>query len=47
MAEVLDGGRAHSTTECIGDVERAGLIEVDDVDVVPGTLTRTVGSTPG
>jgi SAM-dependent methyltransferase len=48
MAEVLygSGGRAHSTTECIGYFEAAGFVEVENVDFVPGTLTRTVGRKP-
>jgi hypothetical protein len=48
MAEVLygSGGRAHSTTECIGYFERAGFVDVENVEFVPGTLTRTVGRKP-
>ena len=48
MAEVLygSGGRSHSVTECIGYFENAGFIDVQNVDFVPGTLTRTVGRKP-
>lgn len=48
MAEVLygSGGRSHSTIECIGYFEAAGFVDVENVDFVPGTLTRTVGHKP-
>lgn len=48
MAEILygSGGRAHSVTECIGYFEDAGFVDVENVDFVPGTLTRTVGRKP-
>ena len=48
MAEVLygSGGRAHSTTECIAYLERAGFVDVENVEFVAGTLTRTVGHKP-
>jgi len=49
MAEVLygSGGRAHSSAECVGYFETAGFVDVQNVDFVPGTLTRTVGIKPG
>jgi len=48
MAEVLygSGGRSHSTTECTGYFEQAGFVNVENVDFVHGTLTRTVGTKP-
>lgn len=48
MAEVLygSGGRSHSTTECVGYFEQAGFVDIENVDFVPGTLTRTVGTKP-
>lgn len=48
MAEVLygSGGRAHSETECIGYLETAGFVDVENVDFVAGTLTRTFGRKP-
>ena len=48
MAEVLygSGGRSHSSTECIGYFENAGFVNVENIDFVPGTLTRTVGYKP-
>jgi len=48
MAEVLygSGGRSHSVTECLGYFENAGFVDVDNVDFVAGTLTRTVGFKP-
>lgn len=48
MAEVLygSGGRSHSTSECIGYFENAGFVGVENVDFVPGTLTRTSGRKP-
>ena len=48
MAEVLygSGGRSHSVTECIDYFTTAGFVDVENVDFVPGTLTRTVGRKP-
>lgn len=48
MAEVLygSGGRAHTSSDCIGYFETAGFVDVINVDFVPGTLTRTVGTKP-
>lgn len=48
MAEVLygSGGRSHSITECIGYFETAGFVDVENVEFVPNTLTRTVGRKP-
>jgi len=48
MAEVIygSGGRSHSTTECIGYFEQAGFVNVENVEFVAGTLTRTVGFKP-
>ncbi len=51
MAEVNygdngSGGRAHTVTECIGYFEAAGFVEVENVDFVAGTLTRTTGRKP-
>ena len=48
MAEVLygSGGRSHSTAECIGYFENAGFVGVENVEFVPGTLTRTSGRKP-
>ena len=51
MAEVNygasgSGGRAHSVTECIGYFEAAGFVDVENVDFVAGTLTRTTGCKP-
>ena len=40
------GGRAHSSAEVVGYFERAGFVGVQNVDFVPGTLTRTVGRKP-
>ena len=48
MAEVLygSGGRSHSVTECIDYFTTAGFVDVENVDFVHGTLTRTVGRKP-
>jgi SAM-dependent methyltransferase len=48
MAEVLygSGGRSHSVTECLGYFENAGFVDVENVEFVPNTLTRTVGRKP-
>ncbi len=48
MAEVLygSGGRSHSVTECIGYFKTAGFVDVENVEFIPGTLTRTVGRKP-
>lgn len=48
MAEAIygSGGRSHSVTECIGYFQDAGFVDVDNVDFVPGTLTRTIGHKP-
>ncbi len=40
------GGRAHSDAECIGYFEAAGFVDVENVDFVAGTLTRTFGRKP-
>ena len=40
------GGRSHSDTECVGYFENAGFVDVENVDFVPGTLTRTFGRKP-
>jgi hypothetical protein len=40
------GGRAHSDAECIGYFEDAGFVDVDNVEFVAGTLTRTFGRKP-
>jgi hypothetical protein len=40
------GGRSHSDTECIGYFETAGFTDVQNVEFVPNTLTRTVGRKP-
>ncbi|MGB5758402.1 MAG: methyltransferase [Acidimicrobiales bacterium] len=40
------GGRSHSDAECVGYFESAGFVDVENVDFVPGTLTRTVGRKP-
>jgi SAM-dependent methyltransferase len=49
MAEALygSGGRSHSVTECVGYFETAGFVDVETVDFVAGTLTRTIGHKPG
>ncbi len=48
MAETLygSGGRSHSVTECINYFRTAGFVDVENVDFVHGTLTRTVGRKP-
>lgn len=48
MAEVNygSGGRSHSVTECLGYFEQAGFVDIENVDFVHGTLTRTVGHKP-
>lgn len=48
MAEINygSGGRTHSETECIGYFETAGFVDVENVEFVRGTLTRTVGRKP-
>jgi len=48
MAEAIygSGGRSHSVAECIGYFESAGFVDVENIDFVPGTLTRTVGTKP-
>lgn len=48
MAELNygSGGRAHTVTECIGYFESAGFVDVENVDFIPGTLTRTTGRKP-
>jgi hypothetical protein len=48
MAEVNygSGGRTHSVTECIGYFETAGFVDVQNVEFVEGTLTRTFGKKP-
>ncbi len=40
------GGRAHSDAECIGYFEAAGFVDVENVEFVAGTLTRTFGRKP-
>jgi len=49
MAEAIygSGGRSHSTIECINYFETAGFVDVENVDFVSGTLTRTFGRKPG
>ena len=48
MAEALygSGGRSHSVTECINYFQTAGFVDVENVEFVRGTLTRTVGRKP-
>jgi hypothetical protein len=48
LAEALYGstGRAHSVTECVGYLERAGFVGVTARDFVPGVLVRVSGSKP-
>ncbi|MFT7602277.1 MAG: hypothetical protein ACI8TP_005245 [Acidimicrobiales bacterium] len=48
MAEINygSGGRTHSVTECVRYFETAGFIDVENVDFVTGTLTRTTGRKP-
>ena len=48
MAEALygSGGRSHSVTECLGYFETAGFVNIENVDFVAGTLSRTVGYKP-
>jgi hypothetical protein len=48
LAEALYGstGRAHSITECVGYLERAGFVGVTARDFVPGVLVRVSGSRP-
>jgi SAM-dependent methyltransferase len=40
------GGRAHSDAECIGYFEDAGFVDVENVEFIAGTLTRTFGRKP-
>ncbi|MGI9596548.1 MAG: methyltransferase [Acidimicrobiales bacterium] len=49
MAEIHygSGGRAHSDAECVGYFENAGFVDVENLEFVPGTLTRTFGRKPG
>ncbi|MDG1411511.1 MAG: methyltransferase [Acidimicrobiales bacterium] len=49
MAEVLygSGGRAHTSSECRNYFATAGFVDVQNIDFIPGTLTRTVGTKPG
>jgi hypothetical protein len=48
LAEALysSTGRAHSVTECVGYLERAGFVGVPARDFVPGVLVRVAGSKP-
>jgi hypothetical protein len=48
MAELNygSGGRAHSVSECIGYFESAGFVDVENVEFVRDTLTRTSGRKP-
>ncbi len=40
------GGRSHSSAECISYFENAGFVDVENLDFVPNTLTRTFGRKP-
>ncbi len=40
------GGRSHSDAECIEYFRTAGFVDVENVDFVAGTLTRTFGRKP-
>lgn len=40
------GGRSHSSTDVISYFERAGFVDVENLEFVRGTLTRTVGHKP-
>jgi SAM-dependent methyltransferase len=40
-------GVAHSNAECVGYFERAGFVDVEVTEFVPGTLTRISGTRPG
>lgn len=48
LAEAIHGstGIAHSVTECIGYLERAGFQGVVARDFVPGVLVRVTGAKP-
>lgn len=48
MAEIHygSGGRSHSDAECIGYFKNAGFVDVENIDFVPNTLTRTFGRKP-
>jgi hypothetical protein len=48
LAEALysSTGRAHSVTECVGYLERAGFARVTAREFVPGVLVRVSGSKP-
>jgi hypothetical protein len=39
-------GLAHSVTECIGYLEAAGFVEVEESEFIPETLTRVTGRKP-
>lgn len=41
------GGRSHSDAECIAYFENAGFVDIENVEFVANTLTRTVGRKPG
>jgi len=49
LNEALAGstGVAHSVTECVGYLERAGFTRVAAHEFVPGVLTRVTGTKPG
>ena len=49
LNEALAGstGVAHSVTECVGYLERAGFTGVAAHEFVPGVLTRVTGTKPG
>ena len=48
LAEAVYGstGIAHSVTECIGYLERAGFTDVAAHDFIPGVLVRVTGAKP-
>jgi len=48
MAEIHygSGGRAHTTAECVEYFLNAGFVDVENVEFVTNTLTRTVGRKP-
>ena len=48
MNELMCGGmgRAHTVGECVGYFERAGFVDIDVTEFVPGTLQRVAGRKP-
>lgn len=48
MEELLagSGGRAHSAAECVGYLQAAGFVDVEDNEFVPGILRRVTGRKP-